>query len=231
MYNAYVGVGCGSAQSGCGGSGDCPSPPDLCIKRHDTNPPFRVSMTGCDGPVDLTGGTYAVEASMWFDAKLKSAVTDSSTDLAFADGIGFDSVLVGDIVVTSGSRSPERMLVTGVDESARTVQVSRGQDSTSARAWDRGTALKVFRFADQPAKAESVMDSVDNMDGTSSEVLSDTMLSYQWASGQTSMPGCYWLEFKILKVADDSSVEWVQRVPLSADGFMIRIVDSPTSPA
>lgn len=228
MNNAYVGVGCGSAQSGCGGSGDCPSPPDLCIKRHDTNPHFRVSMTGCDGPVDLTEGTYSVEASMWFDAKLKAAVTDSSTDIAFADGIGFDSVMAGDVVVTSGSRTPERMTVTGVDESARTVQVSRGQD---ARAWDRGTSLKVFRFADQAASAESVVDSVDNMDGTASEVLSDTVLTYQWASGQTSMPGCYWLEFKILKMADESTVEWVQRVPLSADGFVIRIVDSPTSPA
>lgn len=231
MHNANVGVGCGSVQASCGGSGDCPSPPDICLKRHDTNPPFRVSMSGCDGPVDLTDGDYVIEASMWFDAKLKASVESSTASIAFADGVGFDSVAVGDVVVTSKSRNPEKMLVTGVDESARTVQVSRGHAGTAAQGWDKGTPLKVFRFADQPANAESVMDTIEEMDGSSSEVLSDTVLSYVWAPGQTSMPGCYWLEFKILKMADESSVEWVQRIPLSSDGFMIRIVDSPTSPA
>lgn len=231
MLNADIGVGCGSTAKGCGGNGSCPVPPDFCIKRNDTRPPFRVAMSDCDGPVDLTEEGIVVEASMWFDSKLKSSLTPSSVSLRFADDIGFESVKVGDVIVTSRVRFPEKMLVTSIDESTHEIAVLRGYEATDPQSWDRGMPLKVFRFRDEPAAVESVIDTVDSIDGSSSEELSDTLLVFEWGSDKTSMPGCYWFEFKVLKFALGSEdPDWVKRVPLSPEGYMINIVDSPTSP-
>lgn len=228
MLNAEVGVGCGSGTPACGGSGDCPAPPDLCIKRHDTRPALKISMSDCDGPVDLSTAV-AVEASMWFDAKLKSSISDTDTSLRFADDIGFDSVAVGDVISTSGSRSPELMLVSSVDESAKTVVVSRGHSGTEPRDWPKGASLSAFRFVDQAAQVESVYEDVESLEGTVSEELVDTLLVFEFSAEHTSVPGCYWVEFKIMGLDESGGVEWTKRVPLSAKGFMVRVVDSPTS--
>lgn len=229
MLNADVGVGCGS-NSGCGGAGACPSTPDFCIKRHDTKPAFRISMSDCDGPVDLTAEGVVLEASMWFGAKLKSAIAADAEDIRFADDLGFESVKVGDVVVASHARSPEKMLVSSIDETAHTVQVVRGHAGTAPRAWPKGSPLNVFRFSDEPAIVESVVETVEKVEGNSSEELTDTLLVFEWSSDHTSMPGCYWFEFKIVKLSDSSEVEWVKRVPLAPEGFLVNIVDSPTSP-
>ena len=232
MLNADIGVGCGSAPESCGGSGVCPVPPNLCIKRYDTRPAFRVSMSDCDGPIDLTDSGIVVEASMWVDAMLKSSILLSATTLRFADDIGFESVKVGDIIVTVRARSAEKMLVTSINEATHDIQVTRAQHGTVAQAWDRGSGLRVFRFQDEPAAVESVIETVESMDGSTSEELADTLLSFEWSGDKTSMPGCYWFEFKILKFSPGSTdPDWVKSVPLSPEGYMINIVDSPTSPA
>jgi len=232
MLKTELGVGCGSVSAGCDQAGDCPAPPDLCIKRHDTRPHFRVSLSDCDGPVELQEDGVTLEASMWFDAKLKADIDDSSVQLQFADNVGFDSVMVGDVISTSSVRSSESMLVTGVDEPSMSVQVSRGHEGTSPRSWKKGTALFVFRFRDEPAQIESVYEESEAVDGSVTESLVDTVLQFQWSGSQTSVPGCYWIEFKILKISPETgSVEWVKRVPLGSPGFMVRVVDSPTSPS
>ena len=230
MLNADIGVGCGSTSDGCGGSGSCPAPPDFCIKRNDTRPAFRVAMSDCDGPIDLTEDGIVVEASMWFDAKLKSSLTPSSSSLRFADDVGFESVKVGDVIVTSRVRSPEKMLVTQINEVTHEIAVTRGHDSTAPQPWDKGASVKVFRFQDEPASVESVIETVESIDGSSSEELSDTLLVFNWTADKTDMPGCYWFEFKVLKLLPDSTeADWVKRVPLSPVGYMVNIVDSPTS--
>ena len=234
MLNAEIGVGCGSAGAGCSGAGDCPAPPDLCIKRHDTRPSLKVSMSDCDGPIDLTEDGIAVEASMWFDAKLKADISAVATEIRFADDLGFDSVSVGDKIVTSKSRSPEVMVVTSVNESSRSVVVTRGQAGTAARAWPKGSQLSVFRFMDEAASVESVLESSEALDGSVSEALVDTLLVFDWTPSYTSVPGCYWVEFKVIKVSPGPGggvVAWVKRVPLSSQGFMVRVIDSPTSPS
>ena len=185
-------------------------------------------MSDCDGPIDLSSGV-AVEASMWFDSKTKSSISDSDASLRFADDIGFDSVAVGDLISTSGSRSPELMLVSSIDESSKTVFVSRGHGGTEARDWPKGTSLSVFRFVDQPAQVESVFEDVESLEGSVSEELVDTLLVFEWSEGHTSVPGCYWVEFKIMGLDESGAVQWTKRVPLSAKGFMVRVIDSPTS--
>ena len=227
MLNFQVGVGCGQNSSGCQGS-DCGSPPDFCIKRGDTRPSLKVSVEDCDGVVDLTDENLVLEASMWFKAKLKSALSPSETVLSFADNLGFDQVNVGDVILTDRPRSPERMLVTGINESAKTLTVERGHSSTDAQAWGRGSALRIFRIVDHPAQIESVFEQVESLDGTVSEELVDTFMVLDWQPEHTSLPGCYWIEFR-LTMMDGTSIAWTKKMPLSSEGYLVRVVDSPNS--
>lgn len=228
MLNFETGVGCGGSSQGCSSGRVCESTPDFCVKRGDSRPAFKISVEDCDGAVDISDENLVIEASMWFNAKLKTSVSSSSASISFADGLGFESVAVGDVVVAASPRSPEKMLVTGVDELGKTVTVQRGHDSTSAREWPKGTSLHVFRFVDEPAFAEVVMEEFEEVDGTVSERLAESFISFEWLPEHTSLPGCYLLEFK-LTMMDGPSVAWTKRMPLSKEGFLINIVDSPTA--
>lgn len=224
MKDFETGVGCGQTASGCSDS-NCESAPDFCIKRGDTMPYFKVSVEDCEGVVDLTDENLVLDASMWFKARLKSDITSSSSTVAFADGLGFDQVSVGDVLLADRVRNPEKMLVSSINEASKTITVQRGYDSTLPDNWSKGTQLLIFRFIDEPAEIQSVFEERENMDGAVVEELSDTFMVFKWTQDYTSMPGCYFLEFK-LTMMEGSSVSWVKRTPLSKEGFMIRIVDS-----
>lgn len=230
MLNAEIGVGCGGSADGCGGSGACPETPDFCIKRHDTRPSFRVSVSDCDGVLDLTDENLVLEASMWFETKIKSAINQSATVISFADNIGFNQVLVGDLIVTNSVRYPEKMVVSSIDEVAKTVTVQRGQNGSTAQPLGRGASLNVFRFVDSPAEIESVFGDITNLDGTVNNELLDTFLVFNWEGNQTSLPGCYRMEFKLMRISPSTAdVEWTKRFPLGSPGFLINVVDSATS--
>ena len=85
----------------------------------------------------------------------------------------------------------------------------------------------MFRFINQLADVEMVMDEVESVDGTSSEVLSESFVSFPWQPSHTALPGCYMVEFK-MTMMEGSSVAWTKRIPLSKDGFLVRVVDSAT---
>lgn len=226
MKDFETGVGCGQAPSGCSNS-NCESAPDFCIKRWDTRPSFRVSVEDCDGVVDLTDENLVLDASMWFKARLKTGITSSSSQILFADNVGFNQVSVGDIILTDRARNPEKMLVSSIDEESGTISVQRGYGATAPDKWAKGTTLRIFKFTDQPAEIESVFEQKEGLDGVVVEELSDTFMVFNWDSGHTSMPGCYWLEFK-LTMMDGASIAWTKRTPLSREGFVINIVDSPS---
>ena len=82
ITGAQTGVSCSFNPSGAA----CPDKfgcipgvcPDFTIKRHDTKPPFKVSVEDCDGPLDLADGTNAVvdpnlilEVNIWAKGRLK----------------------------------------------------------------------------------------------------------------------------------------------------------------
>lgn len=230
MLNAEIGVGCGGSADGCGGSGGCSETPDFCIKRHDTRPAFRVSVSDCSGVLDLTDENLALEASMWFETKIKSAINQSATVISFADNIGFDQVLVGDLIVTDKVRNPENMVVSSIDELAKTVTVQRGQNGSAAQPMARGASINIFRFTDSPAEIESVFGDITNVDGNVTNELLDTFLVFNWEGNQTSLPGCYRMEFKLLRISPGTAdVDWTKRFPLGSSGFVINVVDSATS--
>ena len=249
-----------SCETTCNDKFGCPSgaTPDFCIKRHDTKPPFRVSVEDCDGPLDLTDETLVLEANMWAEAKLKKDLDDSTDYFRLADDIGFEQVMVGDIIVFDRVRLPEHMLVKGFDETNKLIQVERGYNSTIISSWKKGTKIKIFRVLNGTAEIETVLTDITQLDGTVLEdQLKNTFLVYEWQANDTCLPGCFWLEFKLLKMSEEISmlsdsvsitpsftpstlsaddfycgigdgVEWARRFP--TDGaFLIQITNSPTA--
>lgn len=248
-----------SVSSNCPNAWGCNTSecPDFVIKRHDTKPPFKVAVEDCDGPFDLTDTTLITEVSMWAKGKLRKAIDEDDTYFRLADNIGFDQIMVGDIIVMDQVRAPEHMLVTNFDEANYYVQVQRGYNGTLSRGWPKGNGMKIFRVMNATAEYETVYNDILQADGTTLEdQLMQSFLVYEWTDNDTCLPGCYLLEFKLLKVASSESlrvstqssnptpswtpsgidygcsqglgIEWVRRFPVDKEGFLIQVTDSPT---
>jgi len=231
--------------------------PDFTIKRHDTKPPFKVSVEDCDGPLDLTGDNLVVEVNMWANAKLRSPITPTDTYFRLADNVGFEQIMQGDIIIADRVRLPEHMLVTGFDETNYYIRVQRGYNATTPSAFKKGQTLKIFRAMGVTAEIETTLEDVLQIDGTTLEdQLSETFLVFEWDENTTCLPGCYWLEFKLLQMSSGTSllsaasvvpsftsstltpadfgcnlgtgVQWVRRFPANGEGFLIKVIDSPT---
>lgn len=260
IQGTQLGVACDwSVSDQCpdalGCSGQCP---DFVIKRHDTKPPFKVSVEDCDGPYDLSDDTLVMEVNIWAKGKLRKAITDDATYFQLADNIGFDQIMIGDIIVMDQVRAPEHMLVTAFDEVNKFVQVQRGYNGTVVRGWPKGNGMKIFRALNATAEYEVVLDDLLQPDGTTLEnQLMQSFLIYEWTANDTCLPGCFLLEFKLLKMEPEeelsmrvramaattpswtpstdfrcdmgSGVEWVRRFPVDREGFLIQIVDTPTA--
>lgn len=227
MLNADLGVGCGS-NSGCDNKG-CPRAPDFCIKRNDTKPSLKIAISDCDGVVDLTEDNLVLEASMWFKSKLKTSIDDVDDLIYLADNIGFDQISVGDVMIADRPRSPEYFLISSINENDKTITVSRGHNSSLVSSWPKGTVLRIFKFIDSPAEIESIFEEVTQVDGSVQTELVETFMVYHWINGQTDLPGCYFFEFKLMKISDGGDeIIWTKRTPLSEEGFLVSVIDSAT---
>ncbi len=192
--------GCASS---CADKFGCPEgvSPDFIIKRHDTKPSFKVSVSDCDGPIDLSG--LVLEVNMWAKGKLKAAIDENDTYFQLANNIGFDQAMIGDIIIMDRVRMPEHMLVTGFDENNKLIQVQRGYNGTTPSDWKKGSLLRIFRVLNAPAVTETVFDDIEQLDGTVLEnQIIESLLVYEWQPNDVCLPGCYWLEFKLLKMID-----------------------------
>lgn len=234
------------------GTNDCP---DFKIRRNDTKPDLRVKVEDCDGPLDLTD--LVLEASMWANGKIKTSISDSDTYISLADNIGFNQIMIGDVIVIDRPRQSEHLLVTAFDETNYYVQVERGYHGTLAQAWKKGQSLKIIKFTNVSAVTEMSMEDIINIDGTTKEdVFTESFLVYNWQPADTCLPGCYFLEFKLMKMVtlvtpvaiaamatpsftDPSlvdyncglpqNVEWIRRFPVDTEGYKIKIYDSPSN--
>lgn len=203
-----IGIPCES-QDCCPAKDGCPKGvcPDFVIKRHDTKPPLKVAVDTCEGALDITDENLVVEVSMWAKAKLKRAIANSDTYFGLADNIGFEQAMVGDIIVMQRARMPEHMLVTAFDEENKLIQVQRGYNGTPATSWSKGTPLRIFRVMDSSGEIEIITDDILQIDGSTAEDQTiDSFLVYEWNSNDTCLPGCYWLEFKLLMLTPTSEV-------------------------
>jgi hypothetical protein len=219
--------------------------PDFIIKRHDTRPVFKVDVTDCDQPIDLTD--LVIEASMWTNAKLKANITTLTSVISFADNIGFEQINLDTIIQVGGGRAFERMLVESIDETAKTITVLRGQMDTNIYSWKKGTPIKLLRFLNNPATGELEYQDIEQLDGTTlNDQLVRSTLIYQWAANDTCLAGKYYLEFKVMQMGllDNTvvpsnvpnyhcnlgaNVLWARRFPSDKEGFLIEVFDSPTA--
>lgn len=175
--------------------------PDFSIKRHDTRPSFRVSIEDCNGPFDFRG--LIVEINMWSSAKLKTDLSESADYFSVADNIGFNQIMVGDIIIVDQVRSPEKMLVLGFDEKNKFIKVQRSYHGTDANSYKKGTKIRIFRIMNEQARVEMDFKDVENVDGTlENDVIQSSFLTYDWKPEDTCLPGIYYLEFKVLKMID-----------------------------
>ncbi|CAE7860220.1 unnamed protein product [Symbiodinium microadriaticum] len=161
---------------------------------------------------------------MWALAKLKTALDDQCDYFRLADDIGFEQVMVGDIIVMDRVRMPERMLVTAFDETNKLVKVQRGYHGTTPSAWKKGSQMRIFRILNGVAESELVFDDKTEVDGTvTKDVISESYLVYEWQPEDTCLPGCYWLEFKLLKMIDVvfylPGGNWTGETHQHTDGF------------
>lgn len=215
--------GC-APQSYCPDKFGCPPNrcPDFTIRRHDTKPALKIAIEDCNGPMDFRG--LVIEANMWALAKLKTAITESDEYFRLADDIGFEQVMVGDIIVMERVRMPERMLVIGFDEDNKLIRVQRGYHGTTPSKWKKGTSMRVFRVLSAPAEAEMVLEDRENPDGTTDkDTITESYLVYEWQPEDTCLPGCYWFEFKVLKMIDVvwylPGGHWKGDVITASDGY------------
>jgi hypothetical protein len=185
--------------------------PDFEISRHDTKPSLSVKVEDCDGPIDLTD--VVVEVSMWAKAKLKKAITPDDTYFALADGIGFDQSLVGDIILMDRVRGPEQMLIIGHDENNHLIQVQRGYNGSSIGNYPRGSGLKIFRVLNSFGETQMVEEEIEQIDGTTTTELTESRAIYNWQPNDTCVPGCYYVEFKLVKMVTSSF--WLSAFPIS----------------
>jgi hypothetical protein len=198
-------------QTGC----SCPDqngcPPGVCpdatMKRHDTQPSFRISVDNSSGGLDLTDENLVLEVSLWAKAKLRKDIGKTDTYFQLANNIGFNQIMVGDIIVMNRTRSPEYMLVVGFDESNFLVEVQRAYHATVASVWKKGSPMLIFRCMGNAATIETTVGDVVKEDGsTAKDQILDTNFVYNWSPNDTCLPGCYWLEFKLLRMTDPPSV-------------------------
>lgn len=229
--------------------------PDFLIKRHNTKPSLELTIKDCNNPVDLTD--TIVEVSMWINAKIKTNIIETDTYFALADNIGFDQINEGDIILVDRTRLPEHMLVIGFDENNKYLQVQRGYQGTTASKIKKGTKLRILRFLNAVGSTEMTLTDITQEDGSIlTDVLTESKLIYDWSFADTCLPGCYLLEFKLLKTIDaepltdtltlsvpslsfvsydpsdiawntSSNIEWARRYPDDKEGYIIQIVDTP----
>ncbi len=177
--------------------------PDFVIKRHDTRPVFKVNINDCDGPLDLTG--LVLEVNMWAIAKLKTDITTTDTYFRLSNDIGFNQVMVGDIIIMDRIRLPEHMLVIGFDENNKLIKVQRGYNGTQVANWKKGSFMRIFRVLNSPGETEMIFEDQLQPDGTVlKDQLVESFLIYEWQPEDTCLPGCFWLEFKLMKMKGPS---------------------------
>jgi hypothetical protein len=231
MVKSDLGISCSSSQKGCVDVSGCPSDKsvDFCIKRNDTIPHFKIALEDCDGIVGLEDDKYALQINIWVKTKLKNDISDSDTQISFADNIGFYQIFENDIILMDRPRNPEKMRVVGFDEENKTITVERGYNATIAQSWKKGSVLRVFRLIDGDAEIESVYEDLQKEDGTTSNELTDTFLVFRWTNQTTSLAGCYWLEFKLIELNEElTEILSVRRFPSTEEGFLIKVLDSST---
>lgn len=198
-----------SCENSCNSLDNCPANvvPDFSIKRFDTNPSLRVQLSDCDGVMDVSDPNLVVEINMWTKSKLKKNITSTDTTIQFADNVAFNQILVGDIIYVDHPRSPEYMQISSIDEDLKIITVLRAVNSTNAISWKKGTVFYIYRIISGIGSIETIYQDLISITGSvEKNQLIESNLVYDWSKNDTLTSGCYWLEFKLMKVIPQNSI-------------------------
>jgi hypothetical protein len=232
---------------------------DFLIKRHDTRPSFRICAKECDEILDYSDSNLILEVNIWFDANIKNEIDDEIDYFELTNLDSFNQVMVGDIIVVQKPRLPEHMLVIAFDENNKLIKVQRGYHNTNVSSLKRNSKLKIFRNMNATAKIESVYEDIILEDGNvQKNTLTETYFNYDFDIKDTCLAGCYFLEFKLLKIKEqtsdfkalsyenisftsedlslidfgcylDDTIEWVRRFPIDKEAYKIKVLETPTA--
>lgn len=205
INNFYTTSNC---DNNCGSSDNCPANviPDFSIKRFDTNPSLRVQLSDCDGVMDVSDPNLVVEINMWTKSKLKKNIISTDTTITFADNVAFNQILIGDIIYIDHPRNPEYMQISSIDEDLKIISVLRSVNSTISSSWKKGTILYIYRIISGIGSIETVHQDLISITGSvEKNQLVESNLVYDWSKNDTLTSGCYWLEFKLMKIIPQNS--------------------------
>lgn len=183
--------------------------PDFFIKRFDTMPSFRVRIEDCDNSFIDSEEEYdhlVLETNMWANAKLKNKISIDDTVIFFADNIGFNQVRKDDIIVFNDSTFPENVLVQHVDESFNQIFILRGYNGTIPSSHKKGSSVKIYRSLNHNSEIEIIKKDILQVDGSVENKIVDTFFVHNWTSSQTCLPGCYWMEFKLIRMYSEEEM-------------------------
>lgn len=195
---------------------------DYIIKRNDTFPPISYVVPDCEG-IDLSQEGLSVQVSMWANSNLASSLGSADTNIKFKNNYNISCVEINNHIIVKKYNSFEYLKVVSVNYDS--IEVLRAQLGSSARVWEKSNQLKIIKLFDvEGEKKISYNDSI-NLNGEKENNVSLQELIYNWGESDTSKPGEYFLEFKLIK-NNGSTIEWSKKFPSKKEGIKIQIVDN-----
>jgi hypothetical protein len=174
-------------------------------------------------PLDLTG--KEITASMWANAKLKKDISDSDTEILFADNIGLNSVIPEDVLLLKSSSDHELVQVSSIENN--NITVTRGYFDTTSINWKKGTNIKIIKIMNSSATYDLVKEDVMKLNGTvEKNVLVESYLVYNWFVDDTRVPGEYYFEFKVIERNESDEITSSRKYPEEKEGIFVNILDN-----
>ena len=177
---------------------------DHIIKRGDTVPAFIVPLSASDKEdLEELALPLGVRVYLWFQSRLSAAISSIDSSISLLDNVGFDCVVVGDLVLfLDGSGGVNELArVTAIDVDNHTLTLSRGIDG-GVRDHEAQIPLNIFRI----------------YRGVGEINLREGTLTYYWTTSGTQTAGEYYFEFE---VCGDGSGQ--ASFPRDKDGYKILI--------
>lgn len=195
---------------------------DYLIKKSDTFPPISYIIPDCEG-INLDQDNLVVEVNMWANSNLANSLSQTDTNIKFKKNYNITCVEVNNYILLKKYNSFEYLKVISVNHD--TIEVTRGELGSAIRAWEKGNQLKIIKLFGIEGEKKILYNNYINLKGESENTVSGQELIYNWAEEDTSNPGEYFLEFKLIK-KNNNLIEWTKKFPSEKDGIRLQIVDN-----
>lgn len=195
---------------------------DYIIKRNDTFPPILYNLPECE-EINLDQQEISVTASMWSNSNLAFELNDTNINIKLKNNYNISTVSVDDYILIKKNNFFEYFKVVSINSDE--LEVLRAQLGSVARNWQKSNQIKIIKIFDIEAEKQILYNDSINLNGQTENIVSSQNLIYNWADGDTSSPGEYFLEFKVSKIKN-GVVEWTKKFPGKEEGIKVQIIDN-----